>query len=380
MLSSDRRLNVVFMEPFFGGSHRAFAEGLKRHSQHSVELISLPARFWKWRMRGAALEFARRLRERVEQSGVDVIVATSLLDLAHLLALLPSRIPSLLYFHENQVSYPPQQGKESAERDLQYAFTNLASALAADRVAFNSAFQRDAFFTDLRGLLSRMPDARPMWAVDELTVKTKVASLGVELSDIGPRATRQSGAVPVILWNHRWEYDKAPDDFFGALEGLANKGIPFRIAVAGESYTRAPEAFGRARTVFGSRILHWGFIPDRTDYLRLLAQSDFVVSTAIQENFGLSIVEATYAGAHPLAPRRLSYPEVIPESLHGQCLYDGVGDLAARLESLLTGRAAPVPAEVLRVAMEHHSWGRRIEVFDELIRLVFGSKWGVPVV
>ncbi|MCP3890077.1 MAG: DUF3524 domain-containing protein, partial [Desulfobacteraceae bacterium] len=54
-------MRILFLESFFGGSHMDFALGLKEHSKHEVEILSLPARNWKWRMRGAALEFARQL-------------------------------------------------------------------------------------------------------------------------------------------------------------------------------------------------------------------------------------------------------------------------------------------------------------------------------
>ncbi|MFU8856576.1 MAG: DUF3524 domain-containing protein, partial [Deferrisomatales bacterium] len=55
-------LRVLVLEGFWGGSHRAAAEGWARASRHAVSLEHLPARFWKWRMRGAAFELARRLR------------------------------------------------------------------------------------------------------------------------------------------------------------------------------------------------------------------------------------------------------------------------------------------------------------------------------
>lgn len=373
------RLKVSFVESFSGGSHRAFAEGFARHSQHAVEVTAFPARFWKWRMRGAALEAARLLSKRVQEGEVEVLFATGLLDLAHLTALLPRRVPSLLYFHENQVSYPPRPGNRRPGRDLQYAFTNLASALAADRVVFNSAFQRDAFFAELEPLLRRMPDLRPLWALERIRAKTEVASLGVEVSDIERRVPSVRDH-PLILWNHRWEYDKDPGTFFRVLGNLQSQGVPFRVAVAGESFSHAPRAFDSARKALGDRVVHWGYVPERREYVRLLSRADMVVSTALQENFGVSIVEAAYAGAHPLVPRRLSYPEILPPSLHDRCIYDGTPELEDRLGALLTGRLAPVPPASLREAMSPYAWPRRIGAFDDLICQVFGGKRAESVV
>jgi glycosyltransferase involved in cell wall biosynthesis len=219
-----------------------------------------------------------------------------------------------------------------------------------------------------------MPDARPLWALEEMVQKIEVLPLGVEFADIGPPSPRRDGSPPLILWNHRWEYDKAPEEFFSVLVALAQKGAAFRVAVAGEAFSKVPPVFDEGRKLLGDRVVHWGYEPDRLAYVRLLAASDFVVSTAVQENFGLSVVEAAYAGAQPLAPRRLSYPEVLPASLHDSCLYAGVDDLERRLGGLLVGETERVPAKTLRAAMEAHAWENRVGVFDELMRQVFRGK------
>ena len=43
---------------------------------------------------------------------------------------------------------------------------------------------------------------------------------------------------------------------------------------------------------------------------KILESSDVVVSTAIHEFFGIAIAEAAAAGAIPIVPRRLAYPEI----------------------------------------------------------------------
>ena len=79
-----------------------------------------------------------------------------------------------------------------------------------------------------------------------------------------------------------------------------------------------------------------GHAENRADYWRVLGAADIVVSTAIQENFGISIVEAILSGCVPLLPNRLSYPELIPAALHGDYLYDEPAELHSRLSWLLT--------------------------------------------
>ncbi|MCL5942884.1 MAG: DUF3524 domain-containing protein, partial [Actinobacteria bacterium] len=61
-------LRVWALEPYYGGSHRQFLEGLQAHSTHEVTALTLPGRHWKWRMHGGALSLARQARERVAVS------------------------------------------------------------------------------------------------------------------------------------------------------------------------------------------------------------------------------------------------------------------------------------------------------------------------
>src|SRR5215510_6084804 len=62
-----RRLHVGAIEPYFGGSHAHFLRDLQRFSAHSIELFTLPARQWKWRVRGAALQLARDVNRTAEE-------------------------------------------------------------------------------------------------------------------------------------------------------------------------------------------------------------------------------------------------------------------------------------------------------------------------
>ena len=124
-------MNFLFIEPFFGGSHKAFAQGLAAHSRHRIELVTLPARFWKWRMRGAALFLFRKIENLDRYDGLIVTDLMSLSDLKMLAG--PACPPALLYFHENQLTYPLSPGEQ---RNVQFGFTDITSALAADRILF----------------------------------------------------------------------------------------------------------------------------------------------------------------------------------------------------------------------------------------------------
>ena len=181
-----------------------------------------------------------------------------------------------LYFHENQLTYPLQPGEK---RDLHYGFINFVSALRADAVLFNSAYHLDAFFDELPRLLKHFPDYNELWAVDALRAKAR----SCPWAWIWPAldAHRPSSAAsgrPLILWNHRWEYDKDPETFFRAVytladEALEGEGPDFGLVLLGESFRNQPEEFLEARERLPDRIVHFGYAEDAATYARLLWQA-----------------------------------------------------------------------------------------------------------
>jgi len=363
-------MHILFLNPFHGGSHAAVAEGYARHSQHDVELLTLSiAGGWRWRMRGAAVTFARMMRERqrpggkqtsrqadkahsdmVSRSGFDLILATDMLDLASFLALtrdLTAGIPAALYFHENQLTYPLPAGRA---RDLAFPWINYTSALAADAIFFNSDFHRRAFLDALPGLTGRYHDHQELALIDTIAAKAQVLPPGIDLSRLDelqnqePRTENHMETPgsrfsvlgsPVILWNSRWEYDKGPEEFFDALGALDAGGVDFRLIVIGEHIDPRAPAFIAARERLAPRTLAWGYAPDTAAYRALLRRADIVVSTAIQEFFGISVIEAMYCGCVPILPRRLSYPEILPPEHHAVCLYDGQTALVEKLSAAI---------------------------------------------
>ncbi|MEM9595221.1 MAG: DUF3524 domain-containing protein [Acidobacteriota bacterium] len=365
-------MRILALEPYYGGSHRAFLDGWSGGSRHEFTALTLPPHHWKWRMRHGALTLAQEAARRAAAGDAwDLVWCSSMLSLAEWKGLAPAHLaslPSAVYFHENQLTYPVRQ--EDA-RDFHFAFSHLTTCLAADGVWWNSAFHRDEMTEALIALMGRMPTHRPVAEARSILQKSRVLPPGVAPSP--PRPPRRPGPLRLV-WAARWEHDKDPDTFFGAVLELDRRGVDFRLDVLGESFRRTPEVFDRARGILGAKIGRWGFLPHRTDYLEALLEADVFVSTARHEFFGIAAVEAMGAGCRPLLPERLAYPELlrdVPPELRRDLLYSGgAAVLADRLQALAghldrSGSVWPGPVDVVQRAVAPFTWPAALKRLDD---------------
>jgi glycosyltransferase involved in cell wall biosynthesis len=332
---SERRPRILYLEPFDAGSHARFTRSLTAGVDADWTPITMPGRHWKWRMRGAAPWMAAAERDAMA-GPFDLIWASSYVNLAELRGLLPhlAATPAVLYFHENQFAYPERPG-HAAAFDLDFGYVQMVSALAATRLVFNSEWNRSSFLDGAERLLARMPDLRPPKWIETLRERSEVLPVPLELPDVAADALDESGADdraagPIVLWNHRWEHDKGPDAFVSALLRLHGEGVPFRVAVCGQRFRSVPASLENARAELDERIVHWGTAKTRAEYEALLGRAHIAVSSARQEFFGIALLEAVWHGARPLAPARLSYPELLP----AEFLYPDDAALAEALIAL----------------------------------------------
>ena len=307
-------MNILLLEPYFTGSHRSWAEGYKKHSNHDITILSLPGRFWKWRMHGGSVTLSKEFA-KLEDS-FEIILASDMLDLTTFLSLTrkwTSHISTAVYFHENQLSYPwsPDDRDILEKRDKHYGFINFTSALTADRVFFNSEYHRTSFLSELPRLLKHFPDYNELDSVKEIELKSSVLHLGLDLKRFDNYPSNNKD-TPIILWNHRWEYDKNPKGFFRLLNTLAENGPEFKLVILGENFSESPHEFQENIKTLGDKILHVGYEESFKEYAHWLWKSDILPVTSIQDFFGASIMEAVYCGCHPILPEKLTYPELFP--------------------------------------------------------------------
>jgi glycosyltransferase involved in cell wall biosynthesis len=370
-------MKILLVSPYHTGSHKAWAEGYSLNSSHEVTLLTLPGRFWKWRMHGGSVTLAREFLNNLE--AVDLILATDMLDLTTFLALTRSRTgetPAVLYMHENQLTYPlpedPSIGpmrRQKGERDLHYAFVNYASMMAADRLIFNSEFHRQDLVKALPRFLNQFPEHREVGTVREISDKATVMSVGIEYEQLHESGKQiRSSAPPLVIWNQRWEYDKNPDQFLRLLFQADEEGLSFRVALCGEVFERRPKGFNRAVSRLEKRLVHVGYA-DKEHYHKLLSEAEVTVSTAIHEFFGVSIIEAIACRTFPILPGALSYPEIIPSGFHRACLYTTYEELYSQFRWALRhrDRAADL-AESLSTEMSRFEWAQIAAQYDEYFR------------
>ncbi len=342
-----REMKVLILEPYYGGSHKNFVDNLVK-LPFKFDLMTLPARKWKWRMRLSAPHFADELRKIRKR--FDRIVCSTFVDVAALRGMAPSSVretPILTYFHENQFAYPV---RVEDERDFHFALTNLTTALASDSLAFNSKYNLRTFLDGIKALTRHSSDMKLNDAAGAIKARSRVLPPGLDFSGIDEAERPERNGASVLIWNHRWEHDKNPELFFEALIKLDAAGVDFRLVVLGQSFERKLPIFEDARKRLRRRVLHFGYVESLRKYAEWLGRGDIAVSSATHEFFGIAVLEAVRAGCRPILPNRLSYPEIFP----GKFLYDD-NDFAGRLKEEILN-CERLSAEEAKQLTEPYSW------------------------
>ena len=371
-------MNILALDPFLGGSHKSFLDGLKSYSEHNIIPLTMSDKFWRWKLHGGAVMLAERSREVSED--IDLLLVSSMTNLPAFIALTNPRfahIPSVMYMHENQLTIPLPEGKE---RDLTFCYINYLSMLAADKLIFSSQFHFDSLMMELPRFLRELPDHQNLPSIDRISAKSTILHPGLHLKAHQQFDNeRVKNPKPVILWNQRWEYDRNPAMFFRMMDRLDDSGCDFDLILAGDPTNEKPKELEKIWKRYGDRILHYGYADNFERYSKLLHKADIVISTASYEFFCSAVMEAVYCGCHPMLPSGLTYTELVPETLrepllHASVFYDNEDDLFKKLRKLVLGDARPLPLSSLRNINSHLDWKQRVLDFDELFSALVSTK------
>ncbi|MEK9871855.1 MAG: DUF3524 domain-containing protein [Gammaproteobacteria bacterium] len=339
-------MKILVLSPYDAVSHSLWRHDLADYlAQQLPDLemtqIALPPRYFSWRFRGNSLSLSRH--PALVQT-YDLVIATSMTDLAALRGLCPplACVPVIVYYHENQFVYPDSHSQGQLERQL----TSLYTALSADRVLFNSVYNRDTFFAGADQLLGKMPDEVPAGTVDSIRARAEVVPVALSQPDVQAQSERQGPLR--IAWNHRWEADKGPGLLAEIVERLLVSDLDFSMSLMGQQFRQVPVEISECLVALeaAGRLGHGGHIDDRERYLQALIEHDVVLSTAQHEFQGLAVQEAMLCGCVPVVPDNLSYPEYVPAEYR----YKSGSEAVELLRKIV---AEPVPAAI---DLSRYSW------------------------
>lgn len=328
-------MNALLISGYHSLSQAGWADFITKYvNQYNWQQISLPPRYFSWRMFGGALSAEAIAPDTLQQS-YDLLLATSSVDLNRLLGIYPHlhQCRKILYFHDNQFAYPETARSQD---HAAWQMASIYSALSADRLLFNSLYNQDTFLNGVTDLLKKMPDLVPGGITDELRAKSSVLAVPVaspaesESTALSAPAEKTSTAAAgepttvrsetgfsaenplIILWNHRWEWDKNPSGLLAVLDECQRRNLPIKFIISGQSFRQVPAEIDQIKRLHQQQLVHIGYIDSLPDYARHMEIADIVLSTAIHEFQGVAVMEAIMAGCVPLLPDDLSYPEFVP--------------------------------------------------------------------
>ncbi len=343
---SNSQVRALLLSAYHAQSHQVWAERVQElFSDWYWHCLSLPPRHFNWRIRSNGLQWAFEETKVLDQEW-DLLIATSMVDLASLRSLVPAlcSIPTIVYFHENQFAYPENNLTQSTF-NVEPLLVPIYSALSADSVLFNSEFNRMTFLEGVRSLSQKFPEPIPKDALEQLDRSTVVPVPVTTSNQTGKSIHGKDPGLLEVIWNHRWEYDKGPDLLLAVVEETLKRTQSIRFHIVGQQFRQQPKEFqaivqlleqwSRTSGIEGGAT---GFLAE-PDYRALLQSGDVVLSTAAHDFQGLSVQEGCIAGCSPLAPDALVYPEYLgPEFLYE--VAEAPADTAETIASMLELRLA----------------------------------------
>ncbi|MGH7176429.1 MAG: tRNA-queuosine alpha-mannosyltransferase domain-containing protein [Tepidisphaeraceae bacterium] len=310
------QLDILALEPFYGGARRVMLESLVKCSRHRWTLLKLPPRRIERRLTAAAHWFGEIL-QRHWAGQCDLLFTSEAMNLSDLYRVVPWLLkkPSVVYFHGNQLPDPDSPMETSLD------LVNLNTAAAGTEIWFNSLYHLRGFLAKATALVRRHPELSGRNPMPEITAKAHLMSAPVDysplnqiLGDSPPKREKRT----VFLETR----DADIDLLNRALNTVQRRGEHFKLFTVG-NLAGLNEDFKR-ETLSET---------DDAAQMRAMLQSGVFVSGRIGAPCDHHAIRALAAGCWPLLPSEGSYRELLPESLHPACLYNGEPDtLAGRLQ------------------------------------------------
>ena len=314
--SMPTHLDILAIEPFYGGARRQMLQTMMRLSRHHWTLLKLPARRVERRLAASARWFAE-LVGRLEMARVDLLFTSEMMNLTELQRMVPrlGRRPSIVYFHDNQT--PLLEQETTGPLDL----INLNNAMASTEIWFNSQYHQDNFLHKTSVMVGRIPEIAGSSPVMELRGKSRVIPPPVDLgrivaaSNTGPLVYRDARTLFVDL------RDADVNLLLEVLWRLETRGEHFNLITVGADKD-LPR--GLRRTKLHER--------DEIGQYRAMREASIYLGLRYGATTDELIVPALSAECWPVVPDAGLYAELVPPMLHMSCLHDGSAEsMVARI-------------------------------------------------
>lgn len=355
-----RQLDILAIEPYYGGVRRAMMEALVRCSRHRWTLLKLPARRLERRLTTAANWFHEQIG-RNWAGRIDLLFTSEALNLAHLHQLNPdlAKHPAVVYFHDNQLP-DLSRGYDERETDL----VNLSTAQAAAEVWFNSAYHKQTFLIRARALVDRHPELKTSDPMDSIAAKSRLMPTPIDLGIV-----EEVQAAGPVQREPRTMFVDIRDGNIALLNGavfrLRQRSVPFKLLVVGTSKS------------LDARIPRTA-IPELNDWeqVKAMLSAGLVISIRPEAASDYMVMRALLAGCRPILPDAGCYPEILPAELHGETLYDpSAGEmLADRVAAVLSPSRGPWGWDGFRQHLRPYDAIAACRAIDERIEQLVGAK------
>ena len=136
--------------------------------------------------------------------------------------------------------------------------------------------------------------------------------------------------IPRVIYPHRFHEEKGADTFMNMVDYVSERVPDASFVITSGRASIEPLAdtddilhqYRTLKTKLGDKLVYRSGL-SKAEFYRELAMSKVVWSSAIQENFGYSILEACTLGATPILARRATYPEFYPSEYLYSSLEEG---------------------------------------------------------
>lgn len=370
-------MKILLLSAYDADSHRYWHQNLTRQfPEHEWTLLTLPARYFAWRIRGNSLSWAFGEQRPLLEQPYELLIATSMTDLSALKGMVPNlaSIPSVVYFHENQFAYP---ATDNAHKSVEPQILNIYTAACADHILFNTTYNRDSFFSGAQTLLKKLPDHVPADLISQLKERASVLPVPLENELFSPAQNLKTELTDWrdndrkalrIVWAARWEYDKGPAHLLAILEQLEKQNTDYRLCLMGQSFRHSPKEFKLIGERFKHRLVQFGYAESREEYLQWLRSADVFLSTALHEFQGLSVLEAVACGCTPVLPGREVYPALFAEQYLYNCAEHINQEATAacnKLSEAVTEHDTSTPPDVSYI-----SWNNQRGAYEDILNSI----------